>query len=154
MRLYLDNWRRQQEPKPSLNIESRSRTSTRAQQDILSTCIQTEARPQISYSYKFNMLKRIWRTEPSIGRKPPVNVDPAIKEISRMNRQLRQQLTASQPCLEISHTLLLLLPTHIISFSIISNRLCIHSCQFCFSFLSSFFSLSAILEYHFLRLKF
>ena len=114
IRLYLDNQKRQQEPKPPLDIiESRSRTRT--QQDILNEYKQNPGHKYLTRSeQRFREqqlkkhLKRIWRTEPRQGREPPVNVDPAIKEISRMNRQVRQQHT--QPSLENSLTSHLNLP--------------------------------------------
>lgn len=107
IRLYLDK-QRQQELKPPLDtIESRSRTRT--QQDILNEYKQnpghkflTRSEQRFREQQLKKHLKRIWRTEPRQGREPPVNVDPAIKEISRMNRQLRQQQT--QPSLQNSLT--------------------------------------------------
>ena len=138
IRLYLDN-PRQQEPKPSLDIESRSRTRT--QQDILNEYKQNPGHKFLTRSeQRFRErqlkkhLKRTWRTEPALRREPPVNVDPAIssKEISRMNRQLRQQ-SQSQPSLQISH--------HTSSSSSSSshlhflfNRLCIHTALIFLSF--------------------
>ena len=121
IRLYLNNQRQQEPKQPAQDIESRSYTHT--QQDILNEYKQNPGHKYLTRSeQRFREhqlkkhLKRIWRTEPPQGGEPPVNVDPALKEISRMNRQLRQQHT--QPSLQNSPTSQLQFPF---------NRLCIHT---------------------------
>lgn len=127
---------RRQERKPALDIESRSRALVL--QDILKEykrepdhqCL-TQSEQRFRERQLRKQLEHIWTKERSRSRTcfqevEPVNVDPTIKKISRMNRQLR---VLRQPSVAKSHTARLRL---------LFDGLCIHTalpfltfCIFC-----------------------
>lgn len=130
------NSQRRQERKPALHIESRSRALVL--QDILNEYKKNPDHQRLTQSeQRFRerqlrkQLEHIWTKERSRSgtctqEVEPVNVDPVIKKISRMNRQLR---VLRQPSLAKSHTAQLRLLFH---------GLCIHTalpfltfCIFC-----------------------
>ena len=104
IRFYLKS-QEQQETNPALDMESRSRTP----QDILNDYKKNQGSNYLTRSERrfrerqlSNHLGHFWslqqsRSCTSIQGLEPVNVDPALKKISRTNRQLMQ------PCLEKSH---------------------------------------------------
>lgn len=129
---------RRQERKPGLDLESRSRVLVL--QDIINQyrknpdhqCL-TRSEQRFRERQLRKQLEHIWTKERSRSRTytqevEPVNVDPAIKKISRMNRQLR---VLKQPSLALAKS-------HTAQLRLLFDELCIHTalpfltfCIFC-----------------------